>query len=399
MPSRETLMQIEKEIGNIRPAWQWAVHRHRYEDLQKATFGMWAYLEANGAYMEGVEVFEKAAQALSLEDENASRIATLGSLYIREAWFRFRLADLHESQIKSRKGRHLLESLDSPTVAHELLIGRSIFIFTDFYLGDFDQVISESKAILAAALPANDFFNCRVAYNILGLQSQFLGDYEAAFQYFEQGTELSKKIDDVRSIVLNQVMFGSLYLDLNKFEDAKNWLEKGLKDAEMLQDPFSLNLGYAYLGYLNMKVGNLADAETHLYKGLANLEKISDLYGISIAKIGVGELLATKGDFEGSEKEFLEALELTYTKGLMMFSISNLVGLAKARRQLGTLTDQEWVQWLTIASAHPSISYDVKLSVVDHLAETNFELSAELAAEITPDPKKAANNLIASILS
>jgi hypothetical protein len=76
--SKETLEEIDVELGNVREAWRWAVAQARIEEIGSSINGLSSFYDLKGLFREGEVVFGNAAErvlALAKTDAEVQRAA------------------------------------------------------------------------------------------------------------------------------------------------------------------------------------------------------------------------------------------------------------------------------------------------------------------------------------
>ena len=108
---REAFLEIRAELENIRAAWQWAIKRGRVHDIHKANYPFFLFFNAQGRYVEGINAFEKAIQALDGATADEQTAATLAALQCALAWLTLRLGRLEQAKTLLEHSRAIFQRL------------------------------------------------------------------------------------------------------------------------------------------------------------------------------------------------------------------------------------------------------------------------------------------------
>lgn len=152
------------------------------------------------------------------------------------------------------------------------------------------------------------------AYNILGVISSELKDYEKAIEYHNKALNLAKENNLVyfheEASSLNNI--GNVYQNQNKDRLAIEKFQAALKDRSLLLDNPSL---YAILldnlAYSKLKLKDYSNLPNLFHESLEIREKFNFTLGIIYNKIHLSEYYATLKDTLSAQKFANEALELS----------------------------------------------------------------------------------------
>ena len=78
---KEALEEIQREIDNVRAAWQWAVEHKREEEIAGAAHALWFFYDTRGWYTEGEQAFRAPAEALGMNGSEEKKEPFLGNCW------------------------------------------------------------------------------------------------------------------------------------------------------------------------------------------------------------------------------------------------------------------------------------------------------------------------------
>ncbi|MBI1881734.1 MAG: hypothetical protein HYR94_26450, partial [Chloroflexi bacterium] len=124
---KESLIDRDVEINNIRLAWTWAVEQGRAQGLLKIHVGLGEFYELSGRYREGLALFQQAAARLyQIYQERKAMFSTgyneIGEIYSHllafQSWFTLRLGQFEQAQELLRQALSVTDQTVSGTQWH-----------------------------------------------------------------------------------------------------------------------------------------------------------------------------------------------------------------------------------------------------------------------------------------
>ena len=163
--------------------------------------------------------------------------------------------------------------------------------------------------------------------NVTGYNAMSLSDYDQAYDYFEQGLALYRKIDDRWGVAWSIRNFALIDLAWAKYAEVEKLLGESLKICERSGDNWGLAWTLYATAFLKLAQGELDQAKELLEQSLAHLRQQRMKFGIYRALLGLGYTLFEQGDTVGAEAYFREALLLNRETPLLTLMTNGLVGL------------------------------------------------------------------------
>lgn len=174
-----------------------------------------------------------------------------------------------------------------------------------------DYTGSEINTIKAIELlkPLEKDLELYRSYNLLGLVTQDLKEYDRALQYFNVALEYLNKLEDKQGLeqeLLNNI--GLIYRDQDQHQKAVSYFAqvlntKGLKRQNAQLYAISLN----NLAYSQLKLGNSIGVEKQLYEALSVRDSIEDVAGVSGSHRVLAEFYLSQNDTVKALNAALEA--------------------------------------------------------------------------------------------
>jgi predicted ATPase len=103
----EALTEIEADFENVRAAWHWAIQKKRIPHLRQSAACLGTYLEWQGHYQTGLEMFRVAAEALKT-DRGSESLSLLVRIRTWKSVFYLALGETEEAQLLLQQNLDLL---------------------------------------------------------------------------------------------------------------------------------------------------------------------------------------------------------------------------------------------------------------------------------------------------
>ncbi|MFP4321824.1 MAG: ATP-binding protein, partial [Anaerolineales bacterium] len=223
----QALQELDEEFNNLQQAWLLAVEHQDSFGLSVMLDGLYLYLRMRGYWNEGAQLFGKARDTFSPDDEHT---------------------------------RHLVNRLAAR-----------------YYRID-DDDFSPLLHLLSAAQAAGDAAEVAYLVTELGWYAYFFGHYQLAQRYFRIGLAHYERLSDpfhsaeaLRGWAMCRTIRGDL-------QGALALSEASLAKRQLLGDAFGLSMDHALRGELLFVLGHLDEALTEMLSAYAYLESHSGVY-------------------------------------------------------------------------------------------------------------------------
>ncbi len=298
--------ELQDEFGNIRAAWQWAVEQVRADDIERAAYVLYIYLDSRGRYAEGEEAFALAAHYLG--DGRAEHHQAL-------------------ADVLSYQGALLLR-LGRFAAAREVLM-RSHAIFTTHGLapkfnadpgavlgivacaeGDFAEAARWGEDTRRVNTAAGDTGNLVYSLYTLTSAALGLGQYEAAQRYAEQAYALAESISYEWFLAYILIQMGDIARASGRNAEARARFEASYAIRKAFGDPEGMAVALNHLGDVAVQQGNFAEAAELYGRSLPIYRQIGDRGGLVTALVGLGDVESAAGDFSAARLHLCEGLQI-----------------------------------------------------------------------------------------
>ncbi len=321
----KALSDLERDLENIRRAWQWAVIRREIGLIAAALNGLFILFDTRSRFLEGEELFREAALRLAWDAENPVEVITLARLQARQGWFTFHLGQHKESlRLLQRSLTYLHQEGHAAEAAFCLNYWGAVLR----HQGRYQEAIEPLQQALQLAQTANDPYQTSLSFNTLGQIAFLQGDYSTAYLHCQEGLRLKRAIGDRRGMIYSLTYLGRVAEAQGTFTEAQQLFRESLDISQAIGDQRGMAIAWQNLGSVSLASGQLNEAEVSLRRGLAIYQSIGDRLGSSRCWLRLGELLLVRGDFAAAENHLLQGITLAHIIASEPVLVASIVGLA-----------------------------------------------------------------------
>ncbi len=250
--------------------------------------------DAMGEPKKAEEHHEKALQILEAEPASVE----LASLYEDRAHMYYRVGDLKKALSSAEKALELAKKLDaSEVIASSYASLGTIFGFT----GDGKKGRECLEKALKTALDNGHMETAlRMYTNLPALLLAYTSteeEYVYAFQLFERGLELARKVGDIYFQSWIQTGLAEIYLGMANLDKALLLVEESTAFDRKAGNLTHLSMSLGMLGYISQVLGEWDKAEQYYNETLSISQRLEDFQSISTSYGHLGWLHFDKGNY------------------------------------------------------------------------------------------------------
>jgi predicted ATPase/DNA-binding XRE family transcriptional regulator/Flp pilus assembly protein TadD len=173
--------------------------------------------------------------------------------------------------------------------------------------------------------------------NGAGYVAASLSDNVSAYDYFERGLELYRRLNDTRGIAWSIRGKAFALMQSDRFEGAEKLLNESLQLCEASGDGWGRAWSFYALAFLKLTEGDLAGARLSLMAAFGPLRQQNIPFGIYRTLLALGFTVFEQGDVGEAEKFFREALKFEQKNNQPMIISGGLEGIAMVLARKGQL--------------------------------------------------------------
>jgi predicted ATPase/DNA-binding SARP family transcriptional activator len=304
----KALEEIEREIENIRAAWNYAVLHSRLQDIDSMVESFHHFFNIKGLFKEGEAAFGKAADMLMEGKEQVQELEKgtallLGKLLIRQAWHCRRFGQYARAE-------QLLEKIFPIAIKWEdhALLGRCYLAKgnTEVSKGHFEKCRSLYLKGLAIFKELNQRREIGAVLLNLGNIAE---DRAESLNLYHQSLELFREVGDRWAIMNCLHNLGRIALMENQPEEAIIISEETFIIAKELGDQRGISLSFSKLGSAKKMLGDYPEAVRCFQRSLSIALEMGEHYDVLNNLYRLGELSLLMGDYHAARGHFRQALQ------------------------------------------------------------------------------------------
>ena len=306
----EAADQIDRELENLRAAWDWAVKRDLVEFIHKSVFPLGQFAQFRGRYVEAVAQFEKAAKCLGDLPFGEEVGRALYLVLQQLGWFYLRIGRIDDAESAMTVSQDILKKLGAerhPTFASEPLSGLGLIASVR---GNYSESEAFGEQALEISKKENNLWNRELAYYVLTRAAYLQGRNEEAQQFAQCAYETADEVDDRWFMAYCLVELGNVAVALGDPVAAKGYYQRSYEIRKEFDDPEGRALALTHLGDIALNAGSFKQARSLYEESLRLYEEIHDKGGLAVSCSGIARASAALEDQSPAREHFRRALEL-----------------------------------------------------------------------------------------
>lgn len=361
MSQKSALVVLNKEIDNLRQAWDWAVERRRLGEIRQSIDAMWRFYAYQSWFQEGIPVFEKVTKAFTDDTTQTDRepsteyLIVAGQALAKQGWFYFRLGSLEHAIQLSRKSIELLSSLgDQQALAFSLIsLGGILAINLDDPEGNLMLVegLKISQAI-------NDPWFSAICLADMAIAALTWQGYEEAQELFREAVANARVADDPAISAFCLTYSGLAAFAAGKLDEAHDLISESLSLSRACDNRWDIATALGHLGQIASAQGKFLEAQERFRESIDIFAKQGELLSQARTLNQFGETALAQGNYAEARRSLREGLRLAMEKESLPIVLSSLFGFAKLLVQEGKYP--EAVEVLTRICGNPACEKETK---------------------------------------
>jgi len=280
----------------------------------------------------------------SIEGKDTLRIAKVYSMYGNNYFNQGQNDSAYYYFLKSEK---LFTKLKDSLSLGKNYIDKA---YAQMYESDYTGSELSSIQALGYYRNFNDRLSEYLAFNLIGISSNELKNYDNALIYHKKALDYVNKYEEIsnsklhfRASTYNNL--GYVYQNLNNHKEAVSNFRLGLKEKNLLQDaPYIYSAIVDNLAYSKFKLKDYSDLPNLFFEALKNREKNKLFSGVIATKIHLSEFYSEIKDTINAQKYASEALELAKTTKVSADLLGSLKQLSLVEHKNSSQYSKEYIK-------------------------------------------------------
>jgi len=366
------LVEIEREIDNVRAAWEWATAHRASREIGLALGSLHRFYETRSRYQEGSGALERAIDALEAKD--GADPLLFGRLLARLGRLTTHLDDLDRAKELLEQGLATLRTQDAPAEVARALMwlsetvrrrgeraqGRSLLreglaisrqardveleaeILNS--LADWTtagQAYEEARALYRRSLAlfrslGNRLGMADALYGLAHVAGQFR-EWEASGQLYEGSLAIRKQLGDRRGVAWCLHLMAENARGQGRYAESKRLYEGSLAIHRELGDPLRTGNVLQRMSTVVLWLGDVEALEEINHEIHILALRLGSRFAIACSLEGLGEVALLKGEYARARQYYQESLVIGYEIERPRAIAWSLMGLGDADYETGAI--------------------------------------------------------------
>lgn len=393
---KSALIEIRKEIENVRRGWNWAVISGDIEGIERSLVPLFRFYEMANMIQEAEEAIQRVDQQLreyfasgAISEEGFLRL--LGKVMVRKGRIEYRFSRHKEARELLAESLSLLGDMEEPEeIAYiENGLGEVAFV-----LGDYDRALSHYQNALEISTRCDDAHWKAMAYINLAIGLISKGELEKSEEYLEMSLQLLKKMRNRWGIANALINLGNIAAMRGDLKKARLHFEESLLYWRETGDQRGMANTFGNLGRVAYIAGDYREAKEYCWKSIEFNDVIGNQWSKALALVNLGYSEYELGEYRSAKRQLLGAINISLKINAVPMVLQALVGVAALLHADGNM-DQA-LELLFFAQGHPAADHDVKSDAANFLKR--FERSSTAEA-LDQSHQRAAGQALEDVLA
>lgn len=303
------LTALNKDIENIRHAWQWAAEQQLVEVIKQGMKGLFRFYLLRGPFQEGRNLFEAAVN--ELRDPVLAPPEEIDLVLAQLLTFLARFLNdtaNYPAAVETAQEAAALAQLTNQTAveadAHHNW-GRS-----SWRMGDLETAEPHFRQALQLAHQANERQSEADALRGLGVLKAEKGDAQSALEYYQAALAIYHAINDRGGEATTLNNLGNLNDDIGRYENAQDYLEQALALYQQLGDRKGVGNALNNLGVSFRHQAKYSRAAGCYAQALETFRELGDRWREGLALINLTNIAIDQGHFSKAKNLIPQAVSL-----------------------------------------------------------------------------------------
>lgn len=347
-----TILELEKELDNIRTAWQRAIDEADLAAIQKGAHAYYDLNDMRGRYQEALDAALLAIRHLTSTPATEQRDFTLAIIHNAAGGILIRMGRFSEARAALENSIRLFQFTGRrplPGFGTEPLIVLGLLTSTN---GDFGEAVLLGEAALSRIDRQNDKLNSGFALYVLANATYSLGQFNTALGYANQAYQISDEVGDhwFRSYIL--IVLGNIARATDRYDQAWEYYQASYDCKAEFNDVVGMAFALNCIARTAWLQGNYQEASRLYQRGCDLYREVNDPGGLATAIFGLGDAAQAAGDRQTSRQCFHQALSLAVDIQWTPLILEIFTGIGDLLLNSGDV--ERAVELLALAVHHPT---------------------------------------------
>jgi predicted ATPase/class 3 adenylate cyclase/Tfp pilus assembly protein PilF len=392
----QALEEIDKELQNIRTAWQRAVERAKAKEIQKSAGSLFYYCQMRCLYQEGVEGAEGAVESMENLPASDVRDQALTEMLTYLGWLYIRLGKLNQARQVLDKSLNLYPKLSSSYLQMHHSDPNTAMSILEVTLGNYQMAAELSEQSLKNHAANEDQWNLILGHYALASAYLAQGKYEQARQSAQNAYSIAESRDErwLKAYIL--INLGDAARAQGDFKQAEEYYQSSYHLREEFGDRGGMATALNHLGEVAILEREYKLAEAYYQRSLEAYQGIGDRGGLATALNGLGQAAQCLEKIKEAKRYYHEALDIAVQIQYLPLANNILTNISLMFLESGE--HRRGAEIISSILNHPATDQPTKERLWQILADYETEIPVEILKDAKKrDPEKNFAALVNSL--
>jgi predicted ATPase/transcriptional regulator with XRE-family HTH domain len=367
---KDTLLELDREIDNIRFAWSIAIENGLLDLLRESAEPLYYNYELRQYFCEAEDLFRQAVDADRLKDLKAYMANFQAFFTLRQGKNREAITLFETSlPILRRNGPDRSKQDQFPLTFALVHLG-----VVYWAMGEFEKARQHMEEGLSLSRSIEQTWLRGMALGFLGSLWHDLGDYPRAYEFLHEAMKHFWADGDPYLTLFIGIYYCRTLMVLNRLDEAQSMLQDGLRGIQETGNRWLTALGLEYLARVARVSGDDRETLRLLEESVQLHREVGDPWSLALALLELSRYKLSSSDLNSAEHYILEALKMAIETNSTPVTTEGLGILAAICAERGLKV--EALCMLKYILQHPSSKQDTR----DHAASLHGAITATLDA-------------------
>lgn len=365
-----TSLEIERELENIRAAWQHAIDHHNFNAVRKIVATYFYYCQIRSRFLESAKASEQAVAMLN----NLNQPELVAQIQVYWGWMLIRIGQFETAEdVLTRSAATFVRLNLKPAYgmgSHPL---SALSIVTGIH-GDYNRAVEMGEQLKQESKDRSDLHNLSFACYALTSAYLSIGQYDEAQHNAQLAVDYATQVGNTWYKAYCLIEWGNVAYAVGDYEEAESHFQASLRIREDFNDPEGIAVLSAHLGNVALAKQEYRKA-SHLFKRSLEIYKnLNDKGGLATVHQGFGRVSIQTQQTRDAAIQLFEALIIATDIQFLPLILSILLDIVSLMLQVKKYQMANII--LRSVSEHPASNVQHQKTVDDIC--NNHELTLHL---------------------
>lgn len=365
---RETMLEIETELENIRAAWKWIAADESVDGMAQFAMTMSIFYQYGSRYLEGLAMLELGAERLSQQPASRRRDLSLASLQCDISWLLIRLGQLEKAQDSAQNSFALVQMHNLPPSEAQGLHPLLPLGIIASIRGEYAESARLAEVVRQESENPPHLWNQQFAYYLLTRAALLQGDLENAHRYAKKTYAITRENQDDWFLGYCHTELGNVAREMGDRAAARQHYQASFDLRRDFDDPEGMAAALTNLGFIDLLDEDYHTAGEQFHSAAKIYREIHDKGGLATCFHGIARVAAAQSDIQTARQSYRQALLVC--SEIQYYSRCTAILMDIGQLMLEAGNTEPGLEVLARVASHPASEPETRERAVKLLAGT-----------------------------